>query len=404
MKFIRTAFLIFIFSITLIAKNQPYVILISFDAFRWDYCDRGITPNLEMMRQNGVKAKSLKPCFPSKTFPNHYSIITGMYPENHGIIANFFINPFTGEKYKIGDAASVRQSKWYLGEAFWETARRNGIITASCFWPGSDIDLDYRRPNYFEYYDHSKPYKERLDEVINWLSLPQNIRPHFLTVYFHDTDTFGHEFGPNSFEVNQSIKRLDSLIGYLNSKLIEIEMKDSVNLILVSDHGMTEIEKEKIINIEELIKNYNLKFENNETFAFIEPEEKDIKKVYSLLKENENHYKVYLKDEVPEYYHYSKHPFLSSIFMMADLGWTIVDKRTLEKMNNTISKGNHGYDNNELDMHGIFLAEGPAFRKNFRISTIQNIDIYPLLSKIFGINPRSNIDGKLERIEFILNQ
>ncbi|MBK7105788.1 MAG: alkaline phosphatase family protein [Ignavibacteriae bacterium] len=402
MKSKNVIIIFFVFTSIIFAQKTPYVILISFDGFRWDYCERGITPNLDSLQKYGVKAKSLKPCFPSKTFPNHYSIITGMYPENHGIISNFFINPFTKEKYRLGDTNSVRNSKWYLGEAFWETARRNGIKTASYFWPGSEVDLEYRRPNYFKYYQHSKPYKERIDEVINWLKFPQNERPHFITLYFHDTDSYGHDFGPNSIEVNQSIRRLDSLIGYLNSELNQLEIKDSVNIILVSDHGMTEVGKDKIINIEEMLKDYKSKFYNNETFAFIEPSQNEINEVYQLLKESENHYKVYFKDEVPEHFHFSKHPFISSIIIIADLGWTLVDNKSLKKFSNSYSKGNHGFDNNELDMHGIFFAKGKLFKENYKIGTVQNIDINPLLAKIFGINPKSNIDGKLERIEFIL--
>ncbi len=386
------------------AQSQPYVLLVSFDGFRWDYLNRGLTPNLNRLAQNGVKALSLKPVFPSKTFPNHISIITGMYAENHGIIANHFENPFTGEVYKVArNSKSVLESKWYLGEAFWTTARRNGIVTASYFWPGSELEIEYRRPNYFQHYEHNRPYKTRIDGVMDWLQLPYKKRPHFITLYFHETDSYGHGYGPNSPEVNNAIKLLDSLTGYLTTRLQEIGMRDSVNIIFVSDHGMTGISPGKTINIENILKGFQYKMGGEKPFVMIEPEnEKDLDLIYNVLKKHENHYTVYKKKDLPEYFHYSKHPFISSIIVIADLGWSLVNNKWLERFKRNKSKGNHGYPNYEMDMHGIFIANGPAFKNSLRTGTIQNIDIYPLLCKIFNIEPRSNIDGKLERIGFIL--
>ncbi len=297
---------------------------------------------------------------------------------------------------------SVRESKWYLGEAFWQTAKRNGIKTASYFWPGSEVEIDYMRPDLYEKYEHYRPYKKRVDDVIKWLSLPHIERPHFITLYFDDTDTYGHKYGPISPEINQSIQRLDSIMGYLNSELLQLEIKDSVNIILVSDHGMTEISTERIINIDEIISEFDYKLEGDKSFVEITTSKNNINSVYLKLKANQNHYKVYLKTELPNYYHFSNHPFISPIILIADLGWSIVNNETIKYFRKSYSKGNHGYDNNHLDMHGTFIASGPHFKSNLKTGTINNIDIYPLLSKIFNIYPRSNIDGKLERIEFIL--
>jgi ectonucleotide pyrophosphatase/phosphodiesterase family member 5 len=394
-------FFIILASLTL-AQSPPYVILISFDGFRWDYSERGIAPNLEKMKREGVHALSLRPSFPSKTFPNHYSIVTGMYPENHGLISNSFTDPFTKEKYKISDKKVVGESKWYLGEAFWEIAKRNGIICASYFWPGSEIMLDYRRPKYYEKYEHKRPYKQRIDGVINWLKLPEEERPHFITLYFDDTDTYGHRYGPNSPEINQSIQRLDSLIGYLYKGLNTIGMMDSTNVILVSDHGMTDISLDKVVNIEEMLIDFEYEIGGDKPFMMIEPSKSDFQNVYKTLKENENYYKVYLKEDLPDNFHYSKHPFIYSIILIADIGWSLVNNAWLKDMNNSYSKGNHGYDNNQRDMHGVFIARGPNIKSNYKTGTIWNVDIYPMLSKIFNIESRSNIDGKLERIEFIL--
>lgn len=401
----KKLFIILVLLLTniLFAQKTPYVILISLDGFRWDYLDRGITPNLEKMKSKGIHALSLRPSFPSKTFPNHQSIITGMYIDNHGIISNNFKDPFTGERYKLGDTISVRESKWYLGEAFWETARRQGIKTASYFWPGSEITIEERRPNYYHKYEHNRPYNKRVDGIFDWLKLPINERPHFITLYFDATDTYGHRYGTTSTQLNNSIKMLDTLIGKLNEGLDKLNLLDSTNIIIVADHGMTDISKERSINIQSILEGFDYTVEGDMTFLSIEPIGTPIQKIYDKLKLNSNNYKVYKKNEIPNFYNYKNHPFIYSLLLVADIGWSLVDDRSLSKWNDDYSKATHGYDNNHVDMHGIFLAAGPAFKKNYKTGTLWNIDIYPLLCKIFGIQPRTNIDGKLERIEFILN-
>ncbi|MEW6653648.1 MAG: ectonucleotide pyrophosphatase/phosphodiesterase [Bacteroidota bacterium] len=402
MKKLLLTILFILVYVSILAQSKPYVLLVSFDGFRWDYLNRDITPNLDKIRNNGTSALSLRPSFPSKTFPNHQSIITGMYPAHHGIYSNYFSDPFFKEMYRLGDTAAVTNPRWYLGEAFWETAERQGITTASYFWPGSEVKLDYRRPTYFKKYDHQKPYEERIEGVINWLKLPLEKRPHFITLYFHETDDKGHKFGPNSNECNEAVKLLDELAGKLMQKLDDIKMKDSVNVIFLSDHGMTDVSPERVINVEKILEGYNCKFLDESTLMTIEPPKDKLKEVYNILKKNENHYKVYLRDEVPEYFHFKNNPLIPSIVVIPDNGWNVLTNKGINRLNGSYTKGNHGFDNHHLDMHGIFLAAGPSFKKGYKTGTLWNVDVYPLLCKIFGIMPRSNIDGKLERIEFIL--
>ncbi len=396
--------LFFFLAIVIFAQPKPYVLLISFDGFRWDYPNRGITPNIEKMRENGVSASSLQPSFPSKTFPNHYSIITGQYIEHHGIIANHFTNPFTNEVYRLGDSVSVRQSKWYLGEPFWTTAERQGIISASYFWPGSEQKTSYRHPTYFEKYDHYRPHKTSVNGVINWLKLPYAKRPHFITLYFHDTDDYGHEFGPNSKEISKAIVSLDSVIGYLYNQFSAIGMKDSINVILVSDHGMTEISPKRVINVETILHSYKYISEAKGPFMLIKPFKNQTDSIFNILSRNENHYKVYKKENMPKYYHYSENAFIYPIILVADLGWSLGNNKSIKEFRKIREKGNHGYDNRQIDMHGIFIAEGPNFKKGYKTGTVWNVDIYPLLCKIFNIFPASNIDGKIERIGFVLKK
>ena len=389
-------------SFQILAQSKNYTILISFDAFRWDYPERGLTPNLDFIKQNGVHALSLQPCFPSKTFPNHYSIVTGMYPENHGIIANSFTNPQTKQKYTLYDSAVVSDAKWYKGEAIWETAKRQGVKTASYFWPGSELNVDYRRPDYFEHFVYTRPYDERINGVLNWLELPYEQRPHFITVYFDATDTSGHNYGPNSKEVNQSIALEDSLIGKIFSGLKKLNLLDSTNVIIVSDHGMTELSKDRVINIDELLKGFKFKTSDKGTMMFIYPDEVEKNAVYQKLKDSEKNYKVYWKKDLPDYLHYKNNPLVAEIVVITDLGYSLFNVKDIEKYSKKFPGGNHGYDPTNIDMHGIFYGIGPDFKSGFTCGTIENINIYPLLAKLLGIYPNNNIDGKLEGIEFLL--
>ena len=399
----KLLFAFFIIINSLFAQGKPYAVLVSIDAFRWDYINRGLTPALSEIKDEGVSAISLQSVFPSKTFPNHQSIITGMYAQNHGIISNDFENLITHDRYRMSDTNAVRDGKWYLGEAFWETAKRNGIVTASYYWPGSEIENAQRRPDYFKPYKKGTADKEKLDQFLKWLTMPQEKRPHFITLYFEQVDTRTHQFGPNSSEANDVIKQVDGVIAQLKNNIEKAGLKDSVNLIILSDHGMTEVSKNRAINIEQIINNPKCRIVNTGPVGMIEAPA-DIKEaVYNNLKKNENHYKVYYKEEVPEYYHYSKNPFITDIVVIADLGWELRDERGMKRMENGNGiGGDHGFDNHQLDMQGFFVAEGPAFKVHYATGTLWNIDVYPLLCKIFNIQPRSNIDGKLDRIGFLL--
>lgn len=399
--FLLAAIFIFITNV-IIAQSNPYVILISFDGFRWDYVDRGLSPNIDLMKKDGVAATSIRPCFPSKTFPNHYAIISGMYPENNGLIANSMHDPFQNEDYKLSDSIQVRDGRWYLGEAFWETAQRSGIIAASYFWPGSEMNPEYRRPRYFEKYNHSTPFPDRVNGIIKWLQLPDAERPHFLTLYMEKTDDNGHKYGPNSKEVNQAIQLQDSMLGLLFNRLKEINLYDSTNIILVSDHGMSEISKDRTVNVEKILDDYKVEYQQGGPIMFIQPKAKDIDEVYKRLLRKGDHYDVFTKENIPDRFHFSKNPFIPSIILSAELSWSLTTNSSEEYMSKMEVGGTHGWDNNLMDMQGIFFAMGPAFKEGYKIATVNNIDVYPLLCKIFNISPRSNVDGKLENIEYVL--
>lgn len=394
--------LVFLFSFQIFGQQRNYTILISFDGARWDYPNRGLTPNLDFIEKNGVHAISLQPCFPSKTFPNHYSIVTGLYPENHGIIANSFTNTFTNQKYSLYDTTQKNNAEWYKGEAIWETAKRQGVISASYFWPGSFLNIDYRRPDYSMPFIYTTPYDERINGVLEWLQLPYEKRPHFITVYFDATDTSGHNYGPNSIEVNQSMAMQDSLIGKLFSGLEKLNLLDSTNIIVISDHGMAELSADRVINIDKILSGFKFTSSDKGTMMFIYSDENEKFKIYQQLKNSEKNYKTYWKKDLPDHLHYKNNPNVADIVLISDLGYSLFDGKDIEKYSTKFPLGNHGYDPTYLDMHGIFYAIGPDFKSGYTCGTLNNIDIYPLLAKILRIFPNNNIDGKLERIEFLL--
>ncbi len=325
-----------------------------------------------------------------------------MYPENHGIIANDFTNPNTNQRYTLWDSIAKNDAKWYKGEAIWETAERQGVITASYFWPGSELNVDYRRPDYSKKFIYTTPYDQRINGAMEWLQLPYEKRPHLIMLYFDATDTCGHNYGPNSKEVNHAIAMEDSLIGKLFVGLKKINLLDSTNIIIVSDHGMTELSPDRVINIDELLSGFKFKTSDKGTMMFIYPNEDEKNAVYQKLKDSEKYYKVYWKKDLPDYLHYKNNPWVAEIVVIADLGYSLFDSKDIEKYSKKFPLGNHGYDPTNIDMHGIFYAIGPDFKSGFTCGTIENINIYPLLAKLLRIFPNNNIDGKLERIEFLL--
>ena len=397
---IRIILAIVIVMVTATAKQ--YTILISFDGFRHDYLDRGLSPHLQAIANAGVRAASLEPVYPSKTFPNHIAIVTGMYADHHGIIQNDFFDGAVNRRYKITDTAEVRDARWYKGEALWETAHKQGKVTASYFWPGSEISDPQRHPDYFERYEMARPYITRINGVLGWLDLPAAKRPDLVTLYFDATDTQGHRYGPDSPEVNGAIAQLDSIIGILQQGLTSRGIADSTNLIILSDHGMAAIDLARCIPVYDILKNEPHRAQWNGPTVMIEPTAKNTDAVVNALRKSLNHAQVYRKEEFPEHFHFRNYELISPVIITADLGWSLLTKPLSAKDSLQFERGNHGYDNHLADMHGIFIASGPAFRSGYRTGTLRNIDIYPMICRVLGIQPNPSIDGKLDRIGFIL--
>ena len=373
---------------------QPTLILVSFDGCRYDYPDLTNTPGLDKIEAGGVRADGLKTSFPSKTFPNHISIVTGLYPEQHGIIANRIYDDVNDEFYTLGNGAAL-ESKWYQGEPIWVTAERQGVKSATLFWPGSEAEINGYRPTYYMAYDNDFPYEKRVDQVLAWLDLPDEKRPQFLTLYFDEPDHSGHAYGPASPEALSALERVDKQLGDLLTGIQTRGLEDKVNIIVLSDHGMTSLSRDSVIFLDDYINMDDVMVVDYSPVAAIRPKAGKAEEVYQQLKGAHPHMKVFRKGEVPEKYHYNDYKFIQPIIGIADEHWTITTHRYFDAHPNYPTKGTHGFDPDYKDMNAIFYAKGPAFKKGAHLPVIQNTNIYDLMCHILKITPAKN-EGSLE--------
>jgi predicted AlkP superfamily pyrophosphatase or phosphodiesterase len=383
--------------------SAPYVVLVSFDGFRYDYVQRFNPPHFKKFIHQGSCAKGLIPSFPSKTFPNHYTLVTGLYPGNHGLVDNHFYDPETRRQYSMKDKAIAVDPKYYGGTPLWQLATQQGMRTASYFWVGSEVEIQHTLPDYYLKYDESVPDASRIEQTIAWLQLPEKERPHFISLYFSFIDTQGHNTGTHSKELEQAVMKADSLLGMLTSRVAELKLP--VNIILVSDHGMMELKQEETSYIT-LGKLFNIGdpsvvYANGGTQAHLYTNRVD--SLYEILKgkEGEHHFKIYKRKDFPAQWHY-QHDRAGDLLLVADPGYYI-QPTTFAWKKNVLRNvfGAHGYDPYEIkDMQGIFYAKGPNIKKGITLEPFDNIHVYPFIAKILGLKI-PEIDGKFEVLEDI---
>lgn len=399
-RFRSLIFLYLLFVILFGQADRPYVLLVSVDGFRPDYLQWTDTPNFDRLAQQGVKAKSLQSIYPTKTFPNHYAIATGMYAENHGLIANYFYDPKFDAIYQISDRSAVEDARWYGGEPIWVTAENQGVKTASYFWVGSEAPIGGVRPSIWKRYEHDFPFEARVDSVLVWFQLPEKRRPHLVLLYFHEPDGVGHHYGPEGEETLAMIRELDTLLGTLMEGLEDLDIYDQLNIIIVSDHGMVATSPERTIKLTDYVSLKGITQENTGTFSSLYGgSPKQLKKVYKKLSKVP-HLQVYWKEEIPERWHYRNHYRVKDLLVVAEEGWSILD---INRPNAEYFRGgNHGYDNALWSMQAIFIADGPAFKDGYTRDTFENVNVYPIIAEILGIEPFAKIDGRVENVRDIL--
>ncbi len=383
------------------SERHP-LIVISFDGFRWDYLDKAPTPNMDALVKTGVKTTGLKPIFPSKTFPNHYTIVTGLYAEHHGLVSNTMYDPVFNAYYRIRDRKAVSDARWYDGEPIWVTAQKQGLVTASYFWVGTEAPIQGMHPTYWFPYDGSVPNRKRIQQAVAWLKLPPDKRPALILLYFSDTDTWGHRKGPDSPEVRQAIMQMDSLVGMLVDSLKAMNIFEKTNLMIVSDHGMTQLSPDRVILLDDYISLDSIEVVDWSPVLAIRPTLMDTETIYRRLKNAHPHLHIYKKAEIPERFHYRNNRRIMPIIGIADEGWSITSRAYFERNRERYTGGNHGYDNDLPNMRAIFIAHGPDFKNGFRYKTIGNIHLYPLMAHLLGIQPAPS-DGTLDSVRVLLN-
>ncbi|CAG8646095.1 11458_t:CDS:2 [Funneliformis caledonium] len=378
------------------------VILVSFDGFRSDYLDRNFTPTIQKFIQKGLKAEYLVPSFPSVTFPNHYSIVTGLYPESHGIVANEFYDPILKDDFFYINPNKSLDSKWWKGEPIWVTTVKQNQKSGVSMWVGSSSVIDGHVPTYSHVYNSSRSMHERIEHIINWLDMELEDRPTFLAGYVSVVDSMGHKFGPDSQEVNKALEAVDDYVKILLNKIEERNLTDIVNIIFVSDHGMAQTIPSNIIFLDNV---FNIsKIHPLEGFPIggIRPyNDSDINEIFDLLQNasESQPWTCYLRENIPERFHYRNSVRIAPIICIPPVGWVLTNHRDF---NEKLPRGAHGYDNQDPTMRGIFLANGPYFKDKKGgddgrvVNPFINVEIYNTLCKILGLKPAPNngtVDG-----------
>ena len=388
------------------ADLQPTVILVSFDGFRWDYLSKVPTPNLRRLIDRGVHARNLIPSFPSKTFPNHYSIVSGLYPGHHGIVANNIFDPPTGRTFATTKREEVRDPMWWGGTPIWTLVERAGRKSAPLFWPGSEAPHAGIMPVYVQPYEENRPANARIDQILSWLDQPAAQRPTFLTLYFEDTDSAGHANGPDSPEVRDAIVRDDGYIGRLVNGLSHRGLVDRVNIVVVSDHGMTEVDNTRLIVADDYVSPDDVVISDINPTLGLFPKAGKEDEVYRRLVKAHPHLKVFKREQMPGTWHYRDHPRVPPILGVADEGWQVVRRGTVNGIAaRTIpgQRGTHGYDPQLMSMRAIFIAAGPAFKRGATVAPFENVSIYNVLAHILHVTPAPN-DGDPSIVRALLRE
>ena len=377
-------------------NEHQKVLLISIDGFMNEYLDRNPTPNFDRFIESGTKAEYLIPVFPTKTFPNHYSIVTGLLVENHGIISNSFPDDSLEARFSYGPPIdSPNDERWWGGEPIWTTVEKQGKISATMFWPGSEASIDGVQPTKWKPYDGSVKNGARIDTVMSWLDPAGEVDADFATLYFSDVDSQGHRFGPNSSEVDEAVMSADSLIGHLWRSIEVMNLRENLNVIIVSDHGMAELSEEKVIYLEDLIDLNSVDVIDWTPVAMLKPMEGKTEEVYRALKENEENYRVYKKEDLPQKYGFTNHYRIPEIIMIADVGYTITNRTFFEQRG--LIAATHGYDHEAPEMRTIFMVSGPSFTPGKTVPAFLALNLYELMAHLLDVEPAEN-DGKLIQI------
>lgn len=394
-RFFMVFTMLFFCIVCMFSEGKHTTLIISLDGFRWDYPRMYHTPFFDRLGQEGVQAV-MQPSFPSKTFPNHYALATGLVPDHHGLIDNKFYDKKSGLTYSIGDVKTKSDPRFYGGEPIWITIQKQGLKCGVVYWPGSDVAIKGTYPAYYKNYD-VKPrltFPERIAEIERLFKLPENERPTLIMAYFEEPDHSGHTYGPTSPETRKAVENMDVLLGQLYNDLRALPDGKNINFIVTSDHGMTTTSPERIIHLSDYLKKEWTVRIMPSLPTLIYPAKGCTDKILNALK-NVPHLRAWKKSQVPAYLHYGTNINIADVVALPDPGWVISDY-------NTVIPGNHGYDPQVSDMHVMFRAAGPDFKQGYTMPhPFRNVNVYSLLAHLAGVTPAPN-DGNLSDVKELL--
>jgi predicted AlkP superfamily pyrophosphatase or phosphodiesterase len=377
--------------------DSPHLVLISIDGFSWDYMSLYPTPALDRIAGSGVRAESLRPVFPSLTFPNHYSIATGLYPSEHGIVHNHFPDETRDEWYHLWDRSSVEDARWYGGEPIWVTVEKSGLVSAAYYFVGTEAAIRGVSPSHWHSFDASVPGSDRVAQVIDWLNWPAERRPRLITLYFEHVDTAGHNFGRGSPELAAAVAEVDTNIGRLLDAIAGMDLAGEVYVLVVSDHGQANyVNPEATFVLRDHIDLEGLDVTAGGAYAWIYQQQPDPERALEIrdtINEAWAHGHAVLRDEAPTEWRIDDSPRFPEVFVVPELGYGVVAEQEAVQR---LKKGDHGWDPSNKAMHGIFLASGPALPRGVTIGQVSVVEIYPLLLELLQIDaplPAAGRDG-----------
>lgn len=380
-------------------QKKPYVIMISADGFRYDLADKYQAAHLQQLRSSGVAARAMIPSYPSLTFPNHYTLVTGLYPSHHGIVDNIFYDKKRKETYRLGNRSAVEDSSWYGGTPLWVLAEQQHMVTASFYWVGSETAIKGVRPTYYYRYSDSIDIDTRIEAVKNWLTLPEDKRPHLITFYLPQVDHEEHSYGPNSKQAEDAVHFVDESIGKM------VRMTDSLKLpvsyIFLSDHGMLTADTVHQLPMPSAIDTTQFKVPDGDVLVHLYAyNARYIQPTYTALQQQAKDYEVYLAANIPARWHYGAKD--DRYHRIGDMILVPHAPRSFNFHGKRMLLGKHGFDNALPDMWATFYAWGPAFKTHLQIDAFENVHVYPLVAKLLGLVVSDKIDGSLKVLGGIL--
>lgn len=374
------------------APSAPgIVVLVSIDGLPADLLGTGAMPTLDALAAEGVRAEWMNPSFPTLTFPNHYTLVTGLRPDRHGIIHNNMRDDTLG-RYVSKEQSSATDGRWWGGEPIWATLQKQGGIAATMFWPGSEAEIAGQRPRYRRAFDITVPANARADQLLAWLELPAKERPRLLTVYFGQYDVAAHAAGTRSGPALAALREIDLALARLRRGLVELNLYAHTDLVVLSDHGMADVPREHTVLLDDLLDGAHYDIEWWAQFVGLRPEAGSVQAVERAFLGRHDHFECWRKGELPARWHYGTHPRIPPIVCQTDSGWRLQGRRNPPQEEPL--KGEHGFAPEDPAMRAVFVASGPSFHNGATISAFDNVHVYALLAHLLAIRPAAN-DGEL---------